>query len=97
MFAMWIPTADPNTIIILFPFAIAILIAILSLFYWASNHNQIQKVTNQVEDYVNCPICGERLYITGNSDFKCSHCGSIIPYRSIAENNNLSYYFTLQN
>ncbi len=90
MFAMWIPTADPNTVIILFPFAIAILIAILSLFYWASQNSQVQKVTTEGQDYLKCPLCGEKLYIIGNNDFKCSHCGAIIPYRSIAENNNLT-------
>ena len=88
MLPLWIPSVDPRTTIILLPFAVAILIAILSLFYWASEHSNVQKVTTEGQVYFKCPLCGEKLYIIGNSDFKCSHCGAIIPYRSIAENNN---------
>jgi len=90
MLPLWLPSVDPRTTIILLPFAVAILIAILSLFYWASEHSDVQKITAEEQAFFKCPLCGEKLYITGNSDFKCSQCGAIIPYRSIAENNNLT-------
>ena len=85
MFALWFPTVDSRTIIILFPFAIAVLIAILAIFYWSTQHSQTQKVITKEGRYYKCPMCGEKLYVMGNNDFKCSRCGEIIPYRSIAE------------
>jgi DNA-directed RNA polymerase subunit RPC12/RpoP len=85
VFAIWLPTLDLRIIIILFPLAIAVLIAIFAIFYWASQYSQTQKIITQEGGYYKCPACGEKLYIMGNNDFKCSHCGTVVPYRSVAE------------
>ncbi len=86
MLVTWLETdLDFRTIIILFLFAIAILIAIFVISYWASQHDQPPKIITQKGGYYKCPVCGENLYIMGNGDFKCSNCENVVPYRRIAE------------
>ncbi len=88
MFTLWIPPADHNTTIILFPFAIAAFIAILAIFYWASHNSHFN--LSKEGDCPKCPNCGYRMYLVGNNNFKCSHCGTILPYTVVAENTNIT-------